>query len=498
MTESPFNLSPYINILLKRKGLFLITALTIMSLGVIVSYVIPYKYEASCTVFIEKSVISELVKGIAITPSMDDTIKVLTTALSTRTLIHKVIGDVDFNLKARTDTEIENLVSEIQKNTDIKVAGSENFRVKFKYTDPRVARDYVNSLVRHYIEEETASRRTESYDATNFLTEQIATHKNTLAQIESEVNQYKNEKSAVINLDTGQLFREINIAQQKLFDLQLRRKQLEEEKSYVKIASEPLRQKLVLLEKRLEELRVQYTDSYPEILSITAQIEALQAEIKLHKSTPGQAIVPQDIWKLDAELKAIRENEISIQANINENRKLLASIPSSKNVLEKLEAAKATQKNMHDLLSMRSSQAEMSKQMGLKDKDTNFRVVDPAVTPVSPVSPDRKRLLLMSIAAGLAGGIGMLLLMDQLDPSIRLVDSLKPLGLPVLAVIPLIKSPEEIKAENVWTTKVFAAGGAYFAVIIAVLLMEVTGIKLVETIVAYLHLPQIFAVFFKG
>lgn len=482
---------------MKRKGLFVTTAFLIMSLGSLFTYIIPKKYEASCTVFIEQNVISQLVQGIAITPSSEASIRVLTSALSSRTLIRKVLGDVDFNLKSGSDDETEKLISALQKSTDIKVANKDLFKVNFQHTDPKIARDYVNSLVRHYIEGETSSTRTESFDASNFLTEQIETHKQKMKEIEAEVSKFKNEKSSVINLDAGQLFREINLEQQKLFDLQLRRKQLEEEKSYVKAASDPSRQKLALLLKRLDELRSQYTENYPEVLSIKSQVETLQEELKLKKAVNSQVAVPPEIWKLDAELKAVKENEISIQRHIAENRGLLASIPSSKYLLEKLEAEKATQKTMHDLLAMRSSQAEMSKQMGLQDKGTNFRIVDPAVTPVAPVSPNRKKLLLMSIAAGFAGGAALLLLLDKLDHSVKLVDSLSSFGLPILAVIPLIKSTEEVRAEQQRDLKILALSGVYFSLIIMVFLMELLGIRLFENLVIRLHLPQLFSSFFK-
>ncbi|NVN98000.1 MAG: chain-length determining protein, partial [Geobacteraceae bacterium] len=244
MADAPINIDAYLSIFTKHKVLFFIIAFTIMTLGVFYTYVVPKKYEASSTVFIEKTVINELVKGIAITPATDASIQALTTAMSSRNLILKAVADVDFNLKSMNDAAIENLIAEIQKNTEIRMADKDIFRVKFRHTDPKVARDYVNSLVRHYIENEVSSKRTGSYDATNFLEQQISSYKEKVVQKESEVSKYKNEKSSVVNVDSGQVFKEINLAQQRLFELQLRRKQLEEEKGYVKNLSDPIRQKL--------------------------------------------------------------------------------------------------------------------------------------------------------------------------------------------------------------------------------------------------------------
>ena len=74
----------HLNLIKKHKKLFLITALAIMSISVIISYVLPEKYEAKSTVFIEKSLINELVKGLAVTSSMEDKLKGLNYAMGSR------------------------------------------------------------------------------------------------------------------------------------------------------------------------------------------------------------------------------------------------------------------------------------------------------------------------------------------------------------------------------------------------------------------------------
>lgn len=491
-------LAPYIAVLMKRKELFLVTAFVVMTLGTIVTYCVPKKYEAACTVFIEKSVITQLVQGIAITPSMDDSMRVLTSVLRSRALILKVLQNININLQGRSEVEIEQLITMYQANTLIKYANKDQFRVAFKHTDPVLARDYVNTLVRLYIEAETSSKKAASSDANAFLNEQIAEQNKKMAEIEAEVSQFKNSKRAEITLDAGQLFREISQAQQKLFDLQLRRKQLEEERKYVVSATDPSRMKLAALVKRLDELRAQYTESYPEIVNVKSQIEALEEELKGQKIPHSQLMVSREVWKIDAELRAIQENEASVRRHMAENKDLLASIPSSKNLLEKLEATRATQKSTHDLLAMRNNQVEMSMQMGLQEIGAKFKVIDPAITPLKPVSPNRKKLLMLSIIAGLAGGAGLLMLFEKLDNTVKLVDSLKPLGIPIMAVIPLIKSIEEVQEERHHDMKIALVSGAYFSLILLVVMMELFGIGLFENIIIKLHLPQLLSPFLKG
>jgi len=239
----------YLILIKKSKRIFAITALSIMTIVAIVSYLLPKKYEADSTVFIEKNVVSELVKGIAVTPSMEDTVNALTYAINSRSLVLKVINALDLNLKAKSDADTEKLIKQFQKDTEVKVKDKEQlFIISFKHENPRIARDYVNTLVRYYIEQELSSKRGESYDATQFLSDQIKTYKEKMDKADEVVAKFKSEKGGVLGLDESHLLEEINSAQQKLYDLQLRGRLLEGQQNVVRETPDPLLATVVSLQ----------------------------------------------------------------------------------------------------------------------------------------------------------------------------------------------------------------------------------------------------------
>lgn len=215
-----FNYKRYLRLVSKKKYLFVILALLIMTGTVVTSYLLPERYEAKCTVFIEKSVISDLVRGIAITPSFEDKLRVLAYAMKSRTLLLKVMNDLDLNVNSLTNGQLEKMVREFQENTDVRLKDKEGlFTITFNSENPRIARDYVNSLVRRYIEENITSKREESYGATNFLGEQITTIKAKLEEAETKVNDYKREKGSTLAQDEGSLLAAIGDAQQKVDEI---------------------------------------------------------------------------------------------------------------------------------------------------------------------------------------------------------------------------------------------------------------------------------------
>jgi hypothetical protein len=68
-----------------------------------------------------------------------------------------------------------------------------------------------------------------------------------------------------------------------------------------------------------------------------------------------------------------------------------------------------------------------------------IQVIDPPQVPQNPVAP--KRVLLMSgvLVAGLAAGVGLALLLVQMDQSFHTVEDLRDMGFPVVGGVSLIR-----------------------------------------------------------
>ena len=471
MQPSKTDYKKYLYLIRRRKELFIVLALLIMTAVFAFSYLLPRKYESTSTVFIEKNVISELVKGITVTPSMEDTINVLTYAITSRSLLTKVVDSMDMNL-AKNEIESEALIKKLQKNTKVRVKDRNLFTISFSDSNPRVARDFVNTLVRLYIEENTSSKRGESYDATQFLTEQIEAFNTKLEKAEAEVNAYKRDKGGIISIDEGRLFQEIALAQQKLYDLELRRRQLEGMRQITRKSNDPLEAKLAALQKRLGDLRVQYTDSYPEVLSVMGDIETVKEQLGSRKGADYQALEPQELARIESEVAAIKVAEAGLRRYVATNKNILQSLPSAKAGLEKLELERANQKKIYDQLYSRRGQSEVSKQMEVQDKSTTFRVVDPAILPVKPASPNRLRIMMLGIIGSLAASFGLLVLLDQLDNSVKEVESVKELGLPLLAIIPRMEEPAILARQRRRFWRLSAAAGVYFLAMLCFPAME--------------------------
>jgi polysaccharide chain length determinant protein (PEP-CTERM system associated) len=508
----------YIKLIIERRYLFIITSLCVMSIIVWGSYFIPKKYEAKSVIFIERNVIEDLVKGIAITPSMHARIKVLRDTMLSRSLVLDVLRKLDLDSQAKDNAELEEMIMKFQEKTNIKVRSNNNLvTVSFVNKDPVLARDYINNLVNMYVEKNIFAKRKEAYDATRFLKEQVAFFKEKMDKGEEAIIKFRQNQGIYIAMDERSVINEIKDYQKEIEKLKIRKneltatldsikKQLKNEKPFTVtvFSTKEIEGTIESLENRLMQLLTRYTENYPEVIKLRAQIEALKkqhkaepagrskgsTESEISTANPVYQQLKQKMMEIDAEINALNAKEKHLQRLIAEKEEELRHIPESKKKLADLEQERDSYKNVYEKLLERLGQSEVSKQMEIEDKATTFRIIEPAVLPTIPVSPNRKLLIFAGIAIGFLSGFGLVFLLDYTDSSVRTLDTLKTFGLPVLAIIPTIQSPDDLVRKRRKDILLYSITGLYMLCILGVLAMELLGLPYVEEFIGSIFMKQ--------
>ena len=509
----------YLKSLIARRYLFLIVSLIIMSIVVFVSFALPKKYEASSTVFIERNVIKELVKGIAITPSMEDRIRVLRYAMLSRDLILKALKDLDVDAKLKNNQDVNALVTEFQQKTVVTVKGNDLFIVSLRDKNPKLAMNFVNTLVRKYVEENVAAKREEAYGAGGFLDEQVKAFKERMDKADEAVTRYRQSKGIYLSSDENQLIADIKQYNVELEKIKIRKNELTATKNSLKSqmnGEEPFtvavlnrnksgssNNQITMREARINQLLVSYTENYPEIVKLRAEIDALQkqsagaakageiTESEMSTINPIHQDLKQKRFQAEAEIAALDARQRETMGAVGAKERELRNMPEGKKKLADLEKERDASKVIYEQLIMRQGQTEVSKQMEVQDKSTNFRVVDPAVLPVKPVSPDRVKIILLGIVAGIGGAFGIILLVETFNSSIKEESDLKRLGVEVLAVIPKIFDDAEAVRISKKDRFVYLVSAGYFSLICLVLAHEVLGYAYIDSAITRLGLETV-------
>jgi len=213
--------------------------------------------------------------------------------------------------------------------------------------------------------------------------------------------------------------------------------------------------KLEELETHLAKLRSQYTETYPDVVSLKAEISELRRKIaeKPVSSSNGTEYIDNPTYvNLKGQLSSIDSEINSLQRQIAEYSKKAEDyrkrIETSLRVEEEYKSLIMTRDNiqakysdlMHKLM-----EAKVSFGLEEEQKGERFTLIDAANYPEAPYKPNRLMIIMLGFVAGITLGTGMVALQEYGDHSIRDVDMLaQTTGFPVLGSIPVVVTKEDI------------------------------------------------------
>jgi succinoglycan biosynthesis transport protein ExoP len=146
---------------------------------------------------------------------------------------------------------------------------------------------------------------------------------------------------------------------------------------------------------------------------------------------------------LKSQLDAAQKREGQLLASYEQESSLANVQGQAQTRLTTLKREIETNRNLLDTYTQRQKEQELAIASGRPD---NIKISNYAVTPSSPVGPQRSRNILVAFLISLAAGIGLAFLLDYLDDSVKTSDDIgRHLGLPTLALIPHYFSTDKRK-----------------------------------------------------
>lgn len=225
------------------------------------------------------------------------------------------------------------------------------------------------------------------------------------------------------------------------------------------------------LEERADELRAEYEEARAAADAERARAEeerareeAQRAALEPTAPSPEQAAAPSgpryppvyeklraDLLKAEADIARLTAQNDEIHKQIALYQARIAATPARQLELQQISEDYDNIKKVHQNLIDKKLQADLSENLERKQKGEQFQILDPANLPVKPFSPNRLRLVALGGVVGLALGLGLVLLFDLLDLSVKTRQELAAVsGLPVLGAIPEIAAPGDRRRRWMW------------------------------------------------
>lgn len=385
--------------------------------------------------------------------------------------------------------------------------GTIAFTVAYTDQDPRKSYLVANKFMTLFLDEDVRARTAGASNTTEFFERETARLRSAVAELENRVSKFKADNSGALpehlNMNLNmleRLQRELSTAQSSISQLEEERRFLENQLISGSKGDNSLTAELSRLESELARLRATYRDSYPEVVAKRDEIAALKArmapsqEIKRLRdaladaedrlTSVERAAEPdaEAIAEAEAEIEAARnalsqriteetrkgsndiagvqlegriavvENRIrmlnkQVESTTEEIANLEARIERTPEVERGLAALTRDYENMfqeyQDVLN-KQQDAQLAENLEENQQAEKFSILEPALNPEKPSSPDRAKLIFVALigAFGIGGAtaFGVELLKSRLRGRNHVASVLD--GQPI-AVIPYIHGEKE-------------------------------------------------------
>jgi succinoglycan biosynthesis transport protein ExoP len=325
--------------------------------------------------------------------------------------------------------------------------------VSYRSPYPFLSADIVNSLAEEFISFSVEKRYETTQQASDFLSEQISELREDLAAKERELQRYGQEKklfftsekestivskfAAVLDAYTQAQIDRINkeAAYREVKDLDV--------DSLPQFVNNTLIQTLKMdyarMKNEYEEMSRTFKSNYPKMIELKAKLDSMREELKseIKKAVDSAESEYRSALKKEDSLEDLLEAQKMDVVRMNSNAIFYNSL--------KIEVENM-QRQLNSLIEMQKNAHVSARLGGLKT--SNISIIDKAEVPKDPVSPNKKKNLILAFLVGIFGGVGLCFLIEFLDNTVKGPEDVEKLtGLPSLGAIPSLP-PEGMKKKK--------------------------------------------------
>jgi len=491
------NTSDYLAMLRRRLRVLLIPMLLAPLAGFLVSYLFRAKYTSQSLVLIEVQSVPEGYVKPVVTEDITQRIATIQQQVLSQNHLRPLVERLGL---AKNAEDLDDAITDIRSGLDIEpvvpgqsgsgtsssTSGSTKkksgptststsdipgFYVNYTASNAVDAQRICRELTSLFLEENLKAREQIAQSTTDFLSRQVDDAKSNLDDEDKKLASFKKQYFGQLpgdedanlkilmglNTQLDSNTQTLNRAQQdKTYSESLLAQEVAAWKAS-QSADNPqsIQQQLTKLQNQLLELQARYTDDHPDVSKTKRDIAELQKKLNELNSTPlpagdaaekASAGEPPELRQLRVQIhqysdviaQASREQK-RLQDSINLYQSRIALSPSVEEQYKALTRDYQTAQESYEDLLAKKTQAQIQTDMERNQQGEQMRLLNAAGLPDSPSFPVRWMFALAGLGAGLAAGLGLVLILEFQDKSIRDgKDVLAALDLPMLVAVPWV------------------------------------------------------------
>ena len=241
-----------------------------------------------------------------------------------------------------------------------------------------------------------------------------------------------------------------------------------------------LQAQLSLLQQELASLEQSYTAEHPDVKSLKRQIATVESELRNPPPMPTTAPASADnpayvnlqsqLAAANTEARTLRARRAQLVAKLADYEERLLQMPKVEQEYRTITRNMENATRRYQEINAKQMTAEVAQSMEQERKGEKFTLIDPAILPEEPISPNRPAIILLGLVLALGAGVGSAALAESTDSAVRGAKGLVGiLNTAPLAVIPYLPSAADIRSQASRKWLIIAAVIGVIAIVLLLL-----------------------------
>jgi len=476
-----FEIEKYKEIALRRRWWIIIPFLLSILIGIGLSLKLPKVYQASTLILVQRQKVPTRYVQEIVSIDLEDRIRTITQQITSRTNLEKIIKKFNLYNKPGRHMFMEDKIQSLRSRIKISVSrggrrGANAFEVFFTGKYPKQTAEVTNALASYFMTENLKFREDQAMGTSEFLTDELETIRRTLLEKEEEFRKYRKRHMGGLPEQLETNLRILERKQQQLVTNQENLREIENRKLFVqKQISEAVEIRkartgqaeaggeiaqftsLDQLKAQLGSLEARYTQKHPDVVRLKEKIADLESKEKAEPkeiqggpvekgATKAERNLVNQLREMELEILDLKAEAARLHSQMKWYQTKVEDTPKREQELMSLNRDYSNIQESYNSLLSRKLEAEIAVNLERKQKGEQFRILDPANTPMRPFKPDMNRILLMTVALGLALGCGLAYLRETMDTSFRRPEDVEELlQIPIIASLPFTLNARQLR-----------------------------------------------------
>jgi protein tyrosine kinase modulator len=483
----------------RRKWLAILVFAAPVAAAVSLIMFLPNVYRSTATVLVDRQQVPEAFVRSTVTSALETRLHTISQEILSRSRLEALINRFGLYADLKQRVSLEEVIARLRGDIKLELRSAKvtdqreatiAFTLSYQGSDPGTVSAVTNTLAGFYIEENFKARERQAIGTAEFLKVQLEQTRKRLDVQEQLVSTFKRRHLGELpqqmetNLATlAQLHAQLRMnadnqtrtaERRQTMSSQLADAQTLVSPSYVGptglAAPVPEAVRLAQMKQELARLRTQFSERYPDVVQLAAEVAALERTLAEEKSSepktegkPGVPLSPyvlrlkEALSEAQTELKVLKSEESRLRDTIAAYQGRVENVPRREQEYIELSRGYESTRELYQSLMKRYEEAQLAESMEQRQKGEQFRVIEPAIPNSQAAAPNRVRLLLMAVAVSLGLAVGAVVLAEHVDTSFHAVDGLRAFSaVPVLVSIPRIVTQTDLRRAR-WRMRLAAS-----------------------------------------